>query len=434
LRKSCEEYFANYNFADYQQFFEQCVEIQGESDRRNHNKIYLSSRAVEVLIALANRDSDLYVEVLKYYLNLGDPLKLNDLRPVDRLIQICGVEKAHEFLNQLDYPSRREWLFGFYRLLPQEEITVEYLDQLYDLYRNSAPGEMPHDLNFLLKYHPLDENVVVRVVEIILEKIAEDSNYSYALSLLFNPYADINKALLDLFKNHLDLLKQAYLAALKTDWDTDHDGQTFAYILELDPDFIIEYVNWMDERKEQSHYFDDTRDYSFLWKHDNYEELMSQVVERVYEQEQEQFILSYTSVRKFFIITADAKDNALLQERQDHLLKRFIKYRHQDIEFMQFVFSVIGQFSYERRCQFIALFLEGNKKFEDFKKLPLKPNSWSWQGSAVPMYQSLAEYFESLLPLLNTVDFLQHKQYVEQYIQWLREVIEQEKKKDFIEG
>lgn len=127
------------------------------------------------------------------------------------------------------------------------------------------------------------------------------------------------------------------------------------------------------------------------------------------------------------------KDKTLLQDRQDKLLKRLIENRHQDIEFMQFVFNVITQLSYERRCSFIDLFIENNKKFEDFEKLPIEPNFWSWEGSAVPMYQGRIEYFESLLPLLNTVDFLQHKQYIERKIQCLREKIEWEKKKDFTE-
>ncbi len=97
------------------------------------------------------------------------------------------------------------------------------------------------------------------------------------------------------------------------------------------------------------------------------------------------------------------------------------------------MFNVITQFSSERRCSFIALFLERNKKFEDFEKLPLEPSSWSYEGSAVPMHQKRVEYFESLLPLFNTVDFLQHKQYIERNIQWLRGAIEREKKKDFME-
>ncbi len=40
-------------------------------------------------------------------------------------------------------------------------------------------------------------------------------------------------------------------------------------------------------------------------------------------------------------------------------------------------------------------------------------------------------YLESLLPLLNTVDLLQHKQYVEREIRAIRSSIEREKK-DFI--
>jgi hypothetical protein len=428
-RQQIEAHFTNYCFTDYKQFFEQCLEIQGETDRRNHNKDHFPSRVVEVLIALADRDADLYLEVLEHYLNLGDPLKLNDLRLVDRLMQIYGVEKAYKLLNKIDNPSRREWLFGFYRLLPQEEIKVECLAQIYELYRESAPDEMWQDLDFLLKYRSFDENVVVRVVEIILEKIAEDSNYSSALSLLFKPYMEVNQALLDPFKNHLYLLKKAYLAVLKTDWHRECNEQIFTYILDLDPNFIFEYIDWIDKQKEQSHHFHDTRDYSFLWRRENYEEMMSQIVEHIYTREQEPRVLH----EKFFILTEGARDNALIEERQDSLLTKLIEKRHKDIEFIRFLFGAIGGFSYERRFRFIALFLKSNNNFEEFEKLPLEPATWSLQGSAVPMYQARVKYFESLLQLLNTVDFLQHKQYVERYVHGLRERIEQEKKKNFME-
>lgn len=428
-RQQIEAHFTDYCFTEYKQFFEQCLEIQGETDRRNHNKYHFPSRVVEVLIYLANRDCYLYIEVLEHYLNLGDPLKLNDLRLVDRLMQIYGVEKAYEFINKLDYPSRREWLFGFYRLLPQEEIKVECLAQIYELYKESALDELRQDLDFLLKYRSFDENVVVRVVEIILEKIAEDSNYSSALSLLFKPYMEVNQALLDSFKNHLYLLKKAYLAVLKTNW-RDRNWQIFIYILDLDPNFIFEYIDWIDNKqKEQSHHFDDTRDYSFLWRRENYEEMMSQIVEYIYTREQERRVLH----KKFFILTEGARDNALIEERQDSLLTKLIEKRHKDIEFIRFLFGAIRYFSRERRFRFIALFLKSNKNFEEFKKLPLEPDTWSWQGSAVSMCQTRVEYFESLFQLLNTVDFLEHKRYVELYVHGLRERIEQEKKKNFME-
>lgn len=431
-RQQIEAHFINYCFRDYKQFFEQCLEIQGETDRRNHNEYHFPSRVVEVLIYLANRDCDLYIEVLEYSLNLGDTLKLNDLRLVDRLMQIYGVEKAYKFINKLDNPSRREWLFGFYRLLPQEEIKFECLAQIYELYRESAPGEMRQDLDFLLKYRSFDENVVVRVVEIILDKIAEDSNYSSALFLLFKPYIEVNEALLDPFKNHLDVLKKAYLGVLKIDSHIECSEQIFTYILDLDPNFIFEYIDWIDKQKEQSYHFDDTRDYSFLWRRENYEEMMSQIVEYIYTQEQEYRVLQYNIIN-FFILTEGARDNALIEERQDSLLTKLIEKRHKDFEFIRFLFGAIGDFSDERRFRFIALFLKKDNNFEEFEKLPLEPATWSWQGSAVPMYQTRVEYFESLFQLLNTVDFLKHKQYVERQVHWLRERIEQEKKKNFME-
>jgi hypothetical protein len=239
---------------------------------------------------------------------------------------------------------------------------------------------------------------------------------------------DVNEALLDLFKNHIDLLKKAYLAVLKTDWHREWNGQIFTYILDLDPNFIFEYIDWIDKQKEQSHHFHYTREYSFLWRRENYEEMMSQIVEHIYRREQEPRVLH----EKFFILTEGARDNALLEERQDSLLTNLIEKRHKDFEFIRFLFGAIGDFSRERRFRFIALFLKSNKNFEEFKQLPLEPDTWSLQGSAVPMYQTRVEYFESLFQLLNTVEFLEHKLYVEQYVHGLRERIEQEKKKNFM--
>jgi hypothetical protein len=122
-RQQVAEYFSSYHFSDYQQFFEQCLEIQQGAEHRHHNVFQLPSRIVEVLLALADRDSGLYASVMKHYLSLGDPFQINDLRLVNRLINICGIEKAYGVLSQGDFPAKRKWLFDFYRLLPQAEIT-----------------------------------------------------------------------------------------------------------------------------------------------------------------------------------------------------------------------------------------------------------------------------------------------------------------------
>lgn len=431
-----QDFFVNYNLEDYKQFFEQCLEIQEETDRRNHNTFHLPSQVARVLIDLANRDPQLYADVLKHYLSFGNLLRINEPQLINYLIKILGIDKTSEILNKADYASKRKWLFDFYRLLSQELIRKEHLDQLYSLYREAEVSEIPQDLNFILKYQILDENVFINIIEIILVNAPEKFNNFYPLSLLFKSRREVNTVLLNLFEKNLNLLKKAYFRVLKNGYhiQIDQYGQNFVYILNRDPEFILEYMDWIYHQKSQpqSYYFNHKRDYSFLWRREDYEKIMSQIIEYVYKRNQEHLHCGYISLNEFFILSADGKDNETLWERQDHILMKLLEFRCDDIPFIQFIFDIITNFSYQRRRSFIQFFIKYNQKFDDFKKLRLEPSSWNCVGSWVPVYQNRIEYLESLLPLFNSVAFLEHKQYVEQYIEPLRKEIEREKKRDFM--
>lgn len=431
-KRQIEAYFENYRFTDYQEFVEQCLEIQKETERRHHNQCHFPSRVVEVLITLANREPNLYVEVLKHYLSLGDPLKLNELRLVEILLRICGVEKTYIVLDHRDYQLKRKWLFAFYHLLPQAEIKPEYLEQLYILYQESEPVEIPNDLDFLLKYRSLDNNVVVQVTKIALLKLAENQNYIYPLFNLFNPSTEVNKVLSDIFINNLTLLKQAYIAALETNWNWDFDGKSLSTILDFDPSFILEYIDWLYEKGQQHGSYEPIQDYSFIWRRDDCERIMKLVINHFYQHDQVRFQFWNLNLETFFLLDGNAVDNPLLQKRQNHLLKGYIENESCDSDFMVFIFRIISQFSLERRKEFIAIFLSRNLSFEDFKRLSLSSNSTSWVGSAVPEYQKQLDYLQSLLPLFNTIDLLPHKQHIERTCSWLQEKIDRVKKGDFM--
>ena len=113
-------------------------------------------------------------------------------------------------------------------------------------------------------------------------------------------------------------------------------------------------------------------------------------------------------------------------------LNEMIKLHYKESDYMEIVFSVISELEPERRIPFIITFLNLNQSFENFKKLPLESSSSGWTGSAVPMHQRRMEFFESLLPLFNEVDFLKHKKLIERRIEYIQKEIEREKKRDFI--
>jgi hypothetical protein len=156
---------------------------------------------------------------------------------------------------------------------------------------------------------------------------------------------------------------------------------------------------------------------------------MSRITKKIFELELENFFTSYLQV--FFGVDRKAPHDVQILEKQDRFIKRLIEEKNSDIEFMKFLFKTISYFAPERRKAHIAYFIKFNNKFEDFEKLSLEPNIWSWSGSAVPVLQKKIDYFESLAALFNTVDFLQHKLYIEQTIKEVREKIQREKKKDF---
>jgi hypothetical protein len=393
----------------------------------------MQSGIVDVFIVLASTNPGLYTQVIEYYLSLGDPLQLPSYLLVDYLVKIGGREAALGLLSKPGYIKHR-WLFHFYACLADAQIKREDIGDICTLYTHAKAADLSQSWDYLLKYCHFDQTLFVRVVSAVLERIEEDETFAYTLDWLFNPYTEVNKTITELFVTDIDLLKRLYLVNLERDQHSDNDGHTLSRILDVAPNFLIEYIDWMYGRKKWLNHFDDTRGYSFLWMRSDYSKIMISVVEHIYQKEQERESYFGTYIETFFALRENSKENAtVVQQRQDELLGRLIEERYNDSKFMMFLFGLIAQFSPERRRQYIALFLHCNKVFEDFKELSLEPSSWNFNGSLVPVLQGRIEYFESLLPMLNTVELLQHKQFIEEHIQSLRKEIEWAKKRDFME-
>ena len=430
-KEKIHEYFSGYKFEDYVRLFESCIEIYS-SLNQEHKSLQLRNGVVDVLLDLAEQSPKFYSEVIEHYLKIGDPFKLNPILLVEKLIDVLGAHPTLKVIEQPTYPTKRAWLFSYYRSLSPNDINIDNLNQLITLYEKAEYSELPYDFDFLLKYIQVEKRVIELITEIILKKDEKDSKYAYALSILFNPYTEANKRIIEVFSSNLDLMKKAYFSVLKTDRHEDYDGNTFDRILSSDSRFIIEYITHMYKTKKYLSQYDDTRDYSFLWKRDDYFAVMASASDTICKLEQENQSFSYTFLGTFFGIDKNHETAPDVKERQNNFLYEMIKLHYKESDYMEIVFSVISELEPERRIPFIITFLNLNQSFENFKKLPLESSSRGWSGSAVPMYQRRMEFFESLLPLFNKVDFLQHKKSIERRIEYIQKEIEREKKRDFI--
>lgn len=422
----------SYALADYRRLIEQCREIKerGQGIRRVHD---LQEGLTMAFLALSERDDDLFVHVLRHYMDVNDPLEIQPFRLVKKLVMLQDPDTAYKLICKSDCAGQR-WLSSFFECLGPDQVTEEWVQGLCAFYQKTEPSALPYGMDYLLNYLKVDEHIFARITGIILGRTEKEPHCVNALSFLFNPYSDANKKLEDLFADSLGVLKRAYIVVDMTETHTDdHDGSTFARILDLDPAFITEYIDARYERDERPSRYDDTCDYSFLWQRCDYLNVTTSIVMHVYACEQKRGILPSDYLEVFFRATDSNKSQEVITKRQDEVLIALIERFHDDVQFIRFLFALIAEFSTARQQLFLRCFLQNNRNYEVFERLRLQRSSCGWLGSAVPMLRGRIEFLESILTLLDGVDFLKHRQLVERRIQGLRSQIEREKKSDFID-
>ena len=426
-------FFQDVDLPGYRRVFTLCREILDEVSQ-SHDVYRFLSGLIEALIHLAGRSPTPYSKVIEEYLNDGNRLKLhtNDAGCLSaKLVEVCGAETADTILGGPDYVSKSSWLFGFFVALPAHESTASRLDEVCRLYQEADLADIPHHMDYLIKFQATDERAVVRVVQILIDRAEHDARFCHKLSWMFNPGTKINKSISSLFLHDPLLLQQAYLLVLGVELHGDYSGSSLGKLLDLDQQFIIKYLENLYSQKEWVSVHDSHIDYGPLWERADFEEVITLAAHFIFEKER-RIQWSDGHFRAFFLGRQQGFPDQLVQERQDRFICKLIEQHCHDGDFISFLLHVISSFAPERRRGFVKKFLEVNADFEDFKRLPLEPSSWSWSGSLVPTLHARSEFLQSLVPMLNNVDFLRHKYHVEQSIQSLRLHIEHEKKKDFM--
>ena len=95
--------------------------------------------------------------------------------------------------------------------------------------------------------------------------------------------------------------------------------------------------------------------------------------------------------------------------------------------FIYLIFDFISTLDEEVKMLAIKTFLSKNKDFDIFKKLSISSNSWLSVGSLVPALQKELDFYESLIPILSGIDFLEHKKLIKERIERLEISVEKEK-------
>ncbi|MCT7826823.1 MAG: hypothetical protein N4Q81_00930 [Lactobacillus iners] len=432
-RKQKQQSINHYTLNCDLQIFKKLIDVcNGISELDNHSYWEVGEGLGIAFDAISDK-ADWYVDAIKYYIKNDTPNNLHPYHLVDNLFSLLSDSEVYEIIISEEYSQKNAWTYAYYHELPQGLITEKHLQGLYNFLKDTSDryitSSSMRDVDFLDKYKSIDELALIEGCKIILDK-KEYSSFIVDIyfGLLFNYHHNTPKEVIQKFNCNLELLEEIYHAMLSYDKHHDYDGQFLKEIYSVRPSILDKYIDYLINSDSFS---DHQEKHCCFFDLDDFVEIYNKIFEQLIRNRQ----YSRLSVPCFLESLLLPKQNEKkLLERQDMWIRQCIQQFCNDEAKMYCLFSVVSKLEIKRKKEYILLFLENNTLFEDFEKIPLTPTSWSWSGSAVPMYSAWIEFLESLLPNFIGLKWIKHKNYIETKIDDLQKQIEAEQIDEILRG
>ncbi|HNX28749.1 MAG TPA: ATP-binding protein [Syntrophomonadaceae bacterium] len=403
------------------------IQICAEFEKYDPENTWDIKEGLQYGFICLSSNRELFKYAVDIYLANNTPINLYPDSIIIKLFEIVGNETTYKIINNVEYDQKNNWQFSFYKNLPLDVISRQYVENLYTfLHMNegkvtSAPYR---DLNFLDNYLAYDSDIFIKASRIIVKKFDYSPfMFSIYFGLMFNLHSTNPETLIDRYKNDWKLLKEIYFKMLSYDKNEDYGGTYLIQFIKHDPLFIEEYTAFILANRESWFHNNEER-ISAIWDCENYLELADQIVGKCdkYSNIDDMWPISYF-IKNIF----KCRNKIEIRSRnQDIWISHFIDCNYGNSNLIELIFSSITDISNERRKAHILHLIRLNPDPELFINLDIEHHVSSWSGSLIPHLEERINFLESLLPELSGLTYLKHKQRIDRNIAELRRRIEQE--------
>lgn len=352
------------------------------------------------------------------------------------LFSMLTSQEVLELLGNSNQQHRNEWLFAYYHEIPANNINQTELAGLYVFLKDNSDRDIHlssgRDIDFLDKYLSADPHVIIAASEIILKK-KEYSPFMVCLyfEYQFNEFHIHPSAVIQKFSQDINLLEQIYLCVKENGRLADLSGKFLSTLLEADKGFIKKYIKWFIRKSEKAVLAESDPDVAAFYSQDEYLYILDSIVDKAILSVQFPPMIVSKIIKKLLIFS---NKNKGMHEKCDCWIKHFIECYYHDKQKMHFLFAALTEISIAQAAEYIALLINCTKNYDIFEAIPLTPSSYTCSGSLVPTYSSWVENLEKLLPLFVGLDYIEHKNRVQQLIEYYRKKIKEEEISDILEG
>ena len=359
-------------------------------------------------------------------------LELTNINPVPILENIYDEKIKQDLIDFFfseSFKYKERWIYSYYMTKSKEVITKEDVKELKDIYINYSYEIFYNNQDFLVQYEEVENGTIREIIKILFDRSKKDSEFAFILKNIFNPFSEVFKFI---FKLEFSFLKEVYLFLdSKANNHFDYYGIIFSFLMENDMSFFEDFLNLKEKDNRYLSGYNLSRDFSVLWKKDNYYQIMEFISRKIFEKSKFYFWSNYLDV--YF---KNIKKEEEIENRQFDFLKKQISINSNEVDYIVFLFTLKKDSKLFKREFLYYEFLENNYKIEDFKKIVFPKNTETWTGSKVPLLNEKIEFLEklSMFPRIKDMKYLDHFCFLNEMIEIYRKEIEKEKKNDFIKN
>lgn len=407
-------YFSNTTHEQFIDFIEHCLVLNQALSGRERN--YLLKNGLEASLgALAETAPQIFAAIISSYIEYDDVFEINPHSIITNLFKLLPSNEVWRLINLKDYRWKKLWISTYFAMLPEDSVTQEEAESLLKHLNNTPSNGLRNQLDFLTKYQNIDDNIYSKAIRILVTRSKEDKNFAGPLGYLFNSQSDIFGSWFDVIEPDQELVFDAYLEAFKVDHYRDYSGEALKLLIEKDFNFLYRVVDTIYEVERWPDLHTHMPDFGFLWERATFLNDIEHYAKYVHQKDNKLVRFREGIFSKLFL-KANGEVEELTDKKQE-FIRTFILKNADDIDHMVFIFNLVKRLNEEIRHELLGLFLQNNNNFEHFQTLDHELTTSIWSGSAVPILEREKNYLVSILPLFDSIDFLDHKAYTEKQIE-----------------
>lgn len=413
-----------------------CLESTKTFDQEKHEL----SLGLEYVFAAFEGREDIYLYLVEAYMKANTPYQVFAERILNTLFKLKTAEEVKEFITKYKYDQQNVWLWYFYALMPEEQVSSQWTKDL--LHYLDAPDIELHTspyrkIDLLRKYEIFEPKIIFKVLRIISNHYKESPFiFSLYVSCILNNsnQQEVDKILSE-FSDELPLLEEVYLKGISYSSHEDFDGTLLYAIISVDNEFLYRYIDHLIDIQKESYRSDDYHDTARLlkiWDTIQFMDLADGVFNYVHQKKEQTIYWVYYSVLEM-MLSSESNHQEII-EKQDLWIKHTIEKYSSDEERMHELFSAIKELPCKRRKVAVEKFLSLNTDPNIFERLPLESPHWGGWGSMIPYIQERIDYLNSLLPFVSGVKYLKQKCRIEKDIDTWKERIRTQEVEELLES